>query len=232
MYKLDVAYIYPDLLKNEGDISNVIIFKNRCSWRNIDVEITKINPNDNINPNRYDFIFLSGDECKNQLVALQYLKKQADNIKKSIENGTVVLALKGGLQLLGKNIFYGEEEIKCLDIVDFSTKINNERRQGRKNLNVSFLNSKNKILTGYKNHRGMTVPNIPINTFSSSSASTGIIYKNLYGTYFQGDLLAQNYHFADYLISLCMNRKYNISQLDKLDDDIEEKVHKEAVSKG
>ncbi len=55
--KLSLAHLYPQLLNIYGDFGNILTVKNRCEWRNIEVDITQINIGDEINPEKFDFIY-------------------------------------------------------------------------------------------------------------------------------------------------------------------------------
>jgi len=55
--KLNVCHLYPDLLNLYGDRGNVIAFKQRCSWRGININLLEVNPGEQINFKEMDFFF-------------------------------------------------------------------------------------------------------------------------------------------------------------------------------
>ena len=60
----------------------------------------------------------------------------------------------------------------------------------------------------------------------------GARYKNVFGTYLHGSLLPKNPHFADFLITLALEKRYGEKfVLSKLDDDIEVQTHNSLVGK-
>ena len=60
----------------------------------------------------------------------------------------------------------------------------------------------------------------------------GARFKNIFGTYLHGSLLPKNPHFADLLITLALEKRYNDRiELQKLDDDIELAAHNSLVNK-
>ena len=62
--------------------------------------------------------------------------------------------------------------------------------------------------------------------------SEGARYMNVFGTYLHGSLLPKNPHFADYLISLALEKRYGEKiELQKLDDKIELDAHNSVIGK-
>jgi CobQ-like glutamine amidotransferase family enzyme len=60
----------------------------------------------------------------------------------------------------------------------------------------------------------------------------GARYKNVFGTYLHGSLLPKNPHFADYLISLALEKRYGHKvELEPLDDSFEYSAHNSVVGK-
>ncbi len=56
-----------------------------------------------------------------------------------------------------------------------------------------------------------------------------MVYKNCIGTYLHGPLLPKNPHLSDHIILSALKRKYNISKLDGLDDELEIAAHKRVI---
>jgi cobyric acid synthase len=75
-------------------------------------------------------------------------------------------------------------------------------------------------LVGFENHGGRTYLGTakPLGKVlkgygnNAEDAFEGAVYRNTYGTYLHGSLLPKNPHFADYLISLALQRKYGIGK--------------------
>ena len=62
--------------------------------------------------------------------------------------------------------------------------------------------------------------------------NAGARFKNVFGTYLHGSLLPKNPHFADYLISLALEKRYGEKiELSKLDDKLEIMTHNSLVGK-
>ena len=57
-------------------------------------------------------------------------------------------------------------------------------------------------------------------------------YKNVFGTYLHGSLLPKNPHFADYLISLALEKRYGEKiELTPIDDKFELDAHNSVIEK-
>ena len=96
-------------------------------------------------------------------------------------------------------------------------------------------------LVGFENHSGLTYlqgetkPLAKILTGNGNNGkdkTEGARFKNIFGTYLHGSLLPKNPHFADLLITLALEKRYNDRiELQKLDDDIELAAHNSLVNK-
>ncbi len=95
-------------------------------------------------------------------------------------------------------------------------------------------------LIGFENHSGKTYleeSTMPLGTVIKGSGNNGedklegAVYKNAFGCYLHGSLLPKNPHFADFLISKALEKKYGKIKLRPLDDTIEWQAHKQAIAK-
>jgi lipid II isoglutaminyl synthase (glutamine-hydrolysing) len=94
-------------------------------------------------------------------------------------------------------------------------------------------------LVGYENHSGQTDVDDGAEVFGSvmkgagnskNSGTEGCVVGSVFGTYMHGPLLSKNPEFADVLI-LRMLKKYNVTELTKLDDTTELRAHKNATQR-
>ena len=132
-----------------------------------DVSVRFVGPGDVIGTP--DLIILPGS--KNTLADLTYLRDTgfADEIKKLAAQGTPVIGVCGGNQMLGKTIYdphhmEGDiEEIEGLGLVESSTTMKAQKTTHQVQFNVSnlqFLNGtfRGENLVGYEIHMGDTTP--------------------------------------------------------------------------
>ena len=133
----------------------------------IDVSVRFVGPGDVIGTP--DLIILPGS--KNTLADLTYLRDTgfADEIKKLAAQGTPIIGVCGGNQMLGKTIYdphhmEGDiEEIEGLGLVESSTTMKAQKTTHQVQFNVSnlqFLNGtfRGEKLVGYEIHMGDTTP--------------------------------------------------------------------------
>ena len=92
---------------------------------------------------------------------------------------------------------------------------------------------------GFENHGGQTFDvESPFgkvlygNGNKFGDKEEGFFKENVIATYLHGPLLAKNPKVSDYIISYCLERKYNEKiELEKLDDSFEEKCRKQLLEK-
>jgi CobQ-like glutamine amidotransferase family enzyme len=239
--KLHIAHLYPELLNIYGDKGNVTAFLKRCLWRDIQAEITEINPGDQIDPELYDFYFIGGGQDTQQIAVADELQKQKDILHKAADNGAVFLAICGGYQLLGHYYKpHSGDKLPGISILDAYTVAGNVRYIGNVTVKTDIPYTKIETLVGFENHSGLTYlqgDTKPLGTVNVGNGNNGkdktegAVFKNVFGTYLHGSLLPKNPHFTDYLITLALERRYGKVQLPELTDDIELLAHKKAVNK-
>lgn len=238
--KITLAHLYPKLLNIYGDLGNIITIKKRCQDRNIDIEIVEINSGDNIDPELYDFYFIGGGQDKQQIEVSNQLQIQKTMLEIAMHLGAVFLGICGGYQLLGH--YYqpkNGERLLGLGLLDAHTIAGDKRFIGNVTAKSDFLVPQ--TLVGFENHSGLTYiqgNTIPISKIdvghgnNGQDLTEGARYKNVFGTYLHGSLLPKNPHFADLLIKLALEKKYNTSiKLEKLDDELELNAHKSLIAK-
>lgn len=237
-YSLRLGHLYPTLLNIYGDYGNVLALKNRCMWRGIELEIEEINIGDRVV--EHDIYFMGGGQDAQQIIVSKELQNVKDDLKLEQENGAVFLAICGGYQLLG-HYYQPQQGEKLLgaELLDIYTIAGEKRFIGNVTSRVDFL--KPNSLVGFENHSGLTylqgetkpLSKVVIGRGNNGQDKTeGARYKNVFGTYLHGALLPKNPHFADYLISLALEKKYGEKiELPTLDDKLEISAHKAVINK-
>ena len=236
-----------------GDKGNILAIQYRCKQRDIEVIYSPLTTNDKLLANHYDFFFFGGGQDKAQIAVAADLQKKKAALIKSIKSGAVLLSICGGYQLL-QNHFktISGKTIKGIGLFDAYTvgstnrmiqnlaieinpKLNNEIESIYQSSNVAMYQSN---LIGFENHSGKTYLGSgakPLGTVIKGSGNNGedktegAIYKNAFGCYLHGSLLPKNPHFADFLITKALERRYGIVKLAPLDDTIEWQAHNSAL---
>lgn len=231
-----IAHLYPDMLNLYGDRGNIIALTERMKARAIDVCTDSITMGKSFNADDYDILFIGGGQDFEQDVLLNDLKKGKDTeINRAIHNGTVMLAICGGYQMLGK--YYKTYDGKMLDYMgalDFYTEGKEERMIG----NYAFKTKEGIEVVGFENHSGRTYLGKGVEPLgkmikgygnNGEDGTEGVRFKNTFGTYSHGPVLPKNPDFADLLISKALENKYGKSNLAKLDDSLEAKARAQVM---
>lgn len=226
-----IAHLYPDMLNLYGDRGNIIALTQRMTERGISVQTDSITMGKSFTADDYDILFIGGGQDFEQDVLLDDLKKGKDiEINKAIHNGTVMLAICGGYQMLGKYYkTYDGKMLEYMGALDFYTEGKEERMIG----NYAFKTKEGIEVVGFENHSGRTYLGKGVEPLgkmikgygnNGDDGTEGVRFKNTFGTYSHGPVLPKNPDFADLLISKALENKYGKADLIKLDDSLEEKA--------
>ncbi len=251
--ELKICHLYPTLMDTYGDKGNIIALKKRCEWRGIKTEIDELSIGQSLKPNVYDLFFFGGGQDNVQTVVAKDLKSKASILAKDIENGSVLLSICGGYQLLQKYFkTQTGETIEGISLFDAYTEGSNDRMI--QNLLIEMDgpiqeqienvypgdNPPSPYLIGFENHSGKTYlgkNTRPLGSVIAGSGNNGqdttegAVYKNAFGCYLHGSLLPKNPHFADFLIYKALQRRNQEITLGPLDDSVEWLAHNKAVEK-
>ena len=236
--KLSIAHLYPKHLNLYGDRGNVITLLKRCEWRGIDVDFEEINVGDSIKD--HDLYFIGGGQDKQQEEVAQELFSHKDVLISQRDKGTVFLGICGGYQLFGHYYQpHDKDRLQGISLMDAYTVAGNKRFIGNVTVKTDFLTPK--TLVGFENHSGLTYLGedvVPLGVVTVGNGNNGkdgfegARYKNVFGTYLHGSLLPKNPHFADFLISLALEKRYGEKMdLEPLDDTLEQEAHKSVLGK-
>ena len=236
--KLKILYFYPELLNLYGDRGNIEVLFQRARRRGIDIEVREVKLGKVLS--REDFeeanlVFMGGGSDLNQKTLYEdLLLNKKGFLSDYIESGKVGLFICGAYQLLGK--YYqteNGEKIPGLGILNLFTVNEGPKNRSVGNIktflskevkDVIFKNKKERNLHGFENHGGQTYfedKNLKpmakvLSGFGNNkkSKTEGVIYKNTFGTYLHGPILAMNPAFCDYLIKQALG----LETLDPLND--------------
>ena len=231
-----IAHLYPDMLNLYGDRGNIIALTERMKARGIDVHTDAVTMGKNFNADNYDILFIGGGQDFEQDVLLDDLKRGKDTeINKAIHNGTVMLAICGGYQMLGKYYkTYDGKMLEYMGALDFYTEGKEERMIG----NYAYKTKEGIEVVGFENHSGRTYLGKSVEPLgkmikgfgnNGEDGTEGVRFKNTFGTYSHGPVLPKNPQLADLLISKALENKYGKSELSSLDDSLEAKAREQVM---
>ncbi len=241
MKELKLLYLYPDMLELYGDYGNIQVLKYRMKKRGINLIVDRYTIGDKAPDfTSYDIVFAGGGADNEQSILSTDLIKYRDNIKEAVKEKVFFLLICGSYQLFGK-YYKGVEGniIPGLEVFDYYTVAQPDRKKrciGNIVLDVNLGDTETKVI-GFENHGGQTFDiDSPFgkvlygngNKFGDSEE--GFFKENIIATYLHGPLLSKNPVLADYIISYCLERKYNEKiGLEKLDDTFEEKCREQLL---
>src|SRR6266581_2885853 len=215
-FTLTLGHLYPEQLNLYGDRGNIMTLWRRCQQRGIEMRVVGLGIGDALAPDEYDILFIGGGQDKEQApVAQDLYEMKGIGLWAAIEDDMPVLAVCGGYQLLAHYYRPAEgPDMRGLGVFDAWT-IHKGSHVARCIGNVA-ITWNGMTLVGFENHGGRTYlgSSKPLgkvlkgNGNNSEDHTEGAIYRNTFGTYLHGSLLPKNPHFADYLISLAIQRKY------------------------
>lgn len=226
--KLRIAHLYPDILNLYGDSGNILCLEKRMQWRNIECETDKIVIGKVCNFSDYDIVFIGGGQDFEQSLVLDDIGRGNDVcLKNAVMGGTVILAICGGFQLLGKYYkTHTGEVMNFTGILDFFTVGKEKRMVG----NYAFKTDERLEIIGFENHSGRTYLGKNLKPLgkvikgygnNGRDKTEGVRFNNTFGTYCHGPILPKNPDFADMLIVKALQRKYGEIELSELDNSTE-----------
>jgi CobQ-like glutamine amidotransferase family enzyme len=236
---LTLGHLYPDQLNLYGDRGNILVLRRRCQQRGIELRVVGLGIGDALAPDEYDMLFIGGGQDKEQApVAQDLYDLKGIGLWAAIEDDMPVLAVCGGFQLLAH--YYrpaNGPDMRGLGVFDAWTIHKGPRTQ--RCIGDIAISWNGKTLVGFENHGGRTYlgTSKPLGKVlkgygnNAEDATEGAIYRNTFGTYMHGSLLPKNPHFADYLISLALQRKYGVNGLEQVSStDMQAWINESAAS--
>ncbi len=239
--RLDLWWLYPSLMNIYGDRGNIIVLRQRCAWREIEVEVHRTDPGMPVDPQRCDLVFIGGGQDSEQRAIADDLRRvKGDGVRAALREGAVLLAVCGGYQLMGH--YYRDaagQEMRGLSIFDLWTHAplaGARRCIGNITMSCSLV-APARTLVGFENHGGRTYlgGTPPLGRVLAGFGNNGedglegAAQGNAFGTYLHGSLLPKNPWFADFLIEAALRRRYGQVTLAPLDDQAEVAAHAAAL---
>lgn len=196
--KLYIAYIYSDLMNLYGENGNIKALKYAFNSQGVNVIIDNLSIGSNFNLHKYDVIYIGMGTENNQRFVLKDILKHKKEIKEYIESGKTFIATGNSIELFGKSI----NDEKALNIFKYTSKNIDKRLVGDVFVSESDISDK---IIGFQN-RGSMIENNEYPLYNEEE-NLGVKYKNFYGTYLLGPILARNPELLKYIVSNVIKMK-------------------------
>ena len=195
--ELVVCHLYGNLLNTYGDNGNLLMLKYLTEKMGVTF--------------RSEIICIF-----EQLIISEDIQNKKEALTSYIENDGVLLAICGGYQLLGHYYVGAQgEKIKGIGALDhYTLSQDNNRFIG----DIEIYNEEfDETYYGFENHNGMTFlgeGERPLGTVKQGKGNNGqdngegVVYKNVFGSYFHGPILARNKNLGIRLIRTALEKKY------------------------
>lgn len=234
-HTLRICALYPDLMSIYADRGNLLLLERRCTWRGIGFQLSGAGLGQAIDPDAHDLFYLGGGQDRDQILcAHDLVATKGEALHAATARGAVVLAVCGGLQLLGHSYRLGDEEVPGVGLVDLRTvRGDAERLIGNVAIEVELPGLDGpRVLAGFENHGGRThlgAGEQPLGRVLRGHGNTGdggaegVRRGSVIGTYLHGPLLPKNAWFADWLTATAIG--VDPGTLPPLDDRLENAAH-------
>jgi CobQ-like glutamine amidotransferase family enzyme len=233
--RFTVGWLYPDLMNIYGDRGNILTLLKRAEWRGFDARSIDLGRGAAHGMEDVDVFFFGGGQDREQaLVYDDLIELKQEPLEAAVANGSVVLAVCGGYQLLGHYYQTAEgERYPGIGLIDVRTEAGKKRFIGDVVVDASLEGIDPPTLVGFENHSGRTflgtgarpLGKVRLGSGNNGSDRTeGCVQGGVVGTYLHGSLLPKNPHLADYLIRRALSRR-GMDELAPLDDSIELAAH-------
>ncbi len=236
--RLVLCQLYPEHLSIYADRGNVMVLRQRCAWRGIELVEHPLRPGEQLDASEIDLFLLGGGQDRDQLMVAEDLQRHRASLSGAIAEGATMLGVCGGYQLLG-HVYRGHlgDDMRGLGLLDLETNAGTTRMIGNVLLE-SDLGEGRRTIVGFENHAGRTTlaPGLaPLgkvlsgNGNDGESGYEGACAGRVLGTYVHGPLLPKNAWLADWLIREALDRRYGRVELEPLDDELETRAHTAAA---
>jgi len=239
--RIRLCHLYPDQLNIYADRGNIAVLRSRAARRGYELEVIGVGVGETLSP-ECDLIYLGGGQDREQALIAPDLARRADEISSALEDGTALLAVCGGYQLLGRG--YRDRtgvEMRGAGVLPLETVAGEGRMIGDVSIECELDPGDTHSVVGFENHGGRThldpgavAFGRVVHGFGNDGASgfEGCRLGKAIGTYLHGPLLPRNPWLADWLLAQALGRRRGEApDLEPLDDELEHQAHAVALKR-
>jgi lipid II isoglutaminyl synthase (glutamine-hydrolysing) len=239
--RVEICWLYPELLNIYGDRGNVIVLEQRSRWHGLEPMVHHVSVGHDVAFTDFDLIMMGGGQDREQaLITEDFARRKGTSLAEAVADGVSLLAVCGGYQLMGRYYrTHKGEVLPGLGIFDIWTEASSDRMIGNVVIESDIFGER-KTIVGFENHGGKTYLGSgarPLGKVlrgfgnNGKDGMEGVVLKHSIGTYLHGSILPKNPHLADWLIQRALERRYRGQvRLGALTDELERQAH-EAMTK-
>ena len=213
-------HLYDQYLNIYADRGNIAVLTRRLAWRGIDSTVTGLAPGETFRPGDCDLIYVGGGQDRDQRMIAERMHADLKGpITDALAEGTALLAVCGGYQLLGHEYLDVSGTMQPgVGVFDLRTTAGDTRLIGNVAIEAQLpgLGERPSLTTtivGFENHAGRTHlgpeaqplgrvvyghGNDGTSGFEGSRRGVAV------GTYLHGPLLPRNPELADWLLAAAL----------------------------
>lgn len=224
--RVRLLHLYDQYLNIYADRGNIEVLRTRGAWRGVDVEVRGLAPGEHFEPGEFDLLYVGGGQDRDQRMIAECMSEDVGAaIKAAVEEGTALLAVCGGYQLLGSHYLdtTGAHQ-PGVGLFDLSTDAGETRLVGnvavRAELPAIGARAGSTVtVAGFENHAGRTRLGATARAFGEvlhghgndgESGQEGCRLHHAVGTYLHGPLLPRNPELADWLLAAALAHAHGI----------------------
>ncbi|KRN32267.1 type 1 glutamine amidotransferase [Weissella halotolerans] len=215
-YQINVAHLYGDLMNTYGDYGNIVALGYYAQQLDVALNTTLVSLENDFEENKYDFVLFGGGQDYEEQVVSADLPNKAPAIKRYIEAGGPLLGVCGGFQLLGQYFLLADgSRVEGIHAMDHYT-LNQPDDRFIGNIEIKDPTNGD-IYHGFENHQGRTFlddKERPLGQVlkghgnNGEDGGEGLVYKNVYGTYFHGPIFTRNGNLTLRVLETILKRRY------------------------
>jgi CobQ-like glutamine amidotransferase family enzyme len=209
--RIRVGHLYPEHLNIYADRGNIAVLARRAALRGHELAVQPVGIGDRLEPGSYDLLYIGGGQDREQALVALDLALRVNELRSAHEDGTALLAVCGGYQLLGRG-YRGRDDslLPGVGIFPHETVAGTVRMIGDVLLECELEPGHAQYLAGFENHAGRTLLDpkaTPLGRVvhgfgnDGDSGYEGCRLGCWVGTYLHGPLLPRNPWLADWLLA-------------------------------
>ena len=223
MKKLNVLWMYPDILNNYGDRGNFYALTRIGDKLGVEVEIKKVyDYQEELDFSWPHIIMFNSGELRTTETIVEHLRKYEDGLRQAIEDGKYIYAFSNSGTIFGKTVERSDgSQFHGLGILDinFKEKIHVYGDAALVEIpGFKLLGTQIRLVNSYLGEEGVPFAKRLYgygNNFESEDE--GARYKNLIYTNVLGPLFAKNPWYCEYIIKSALGEEPEIKEFN-LDD--------------